>query len=716
MVIRCFTRPAHEDFPLMRSFASMRHLAFAVGALSLLALALTLSGMNANVPAYVAVAGIALAAGMLMPSQIGAFGRFFIVFYGLGFLGLVALFLAQPVLPAAIQNITPPPLTGFTAAAFGLLAIGLGRIPVVANIFSIADPYFETRDRLPIRLPFFGTVTAPEKWIAYTLLGVIIIINLAQVGISVRLSFWGRDWLDAIQNKNAPEFWRQLYEVWMPWAAVLISSNVIEFILLSVFKIRWRAWTTTRLIGRWLDGGTHYRLQFNGGAVDNPDQRIQEDVNKYISTTYSLTISMIQQISTLISFSVILWGLSSALTLPGTDTRVPGLLFWIALLYAAIGTLIAHKIGRRLIPLNFQQEQYEANFRFNLARLREYAEPVALLAGEKTEKSTLGTRFDFVISNFFRIVGVQKWLTAFTQLYGSANSVIPYVVAAPFYFVGQITFGVLNQTAGAFSRVDAALSFFIDRYSTLADYKAVVDRLSGFDKSIDAAVERRKSSKIERNPVDRADIHIPALSLALPSGKVIAGVRDVTFRKGERTLLVGPSGSGKSTLFRAIAGIWPFGAGVIEQPEGKSVMLLPQRPYIPIGALRGAISYPALEGVHEDEAILRALDAVHLPLLKDRLGEEANWSQILSGGEQQRLAVARALLAKPEWLFLDEATAALDEPLEEAVYKAIGVMLPGTTIISIGHRSSLIDNHDRRIEMRLGADELYSIAEYPVRV
>ncbi|KAF0231619.1 MAG: putative ATP-binding cassette [Beijerinckiaceae bacterium] len=699
----------------MRPFASLRFLALAIGALSLLALGLTLSGVNANVPVYVAAAGLALAAGMLVPSQIGAFGRFFVVFYGLGYLGLIAIFLAQPWLPEAIQNLSPPPLTGFTAAAFGLLAIGLVRIPVIANIFAIADPYFETGDRRPIRLPFFGTVTASEKWIAYILLGIIILINLAQVGISVKLSFWGRDWIDSIQNKNAPEFWRLLFQVWVPWVAVLIASNVVEFILLSVFKIRWRSWTTTRLIARWLDKGTHYRLQFNGGAVDNPDQRIQEDVNKYISTTYSLTISMISELSKLISFSVILWGLSAALSIPGTDTKVPGLLFWMALLYAGIGTLIAHKIGRRLIPLNFQQEQYEANFRFSLARLREYAEPIALLSGENAEKETLGQRFSLVITNFFRIVGVQKWLTAFTQLYGSSNSVIPYIVAAPFYFVGQISFGVLNQTAGAFSRVDAALSFFIDRYATLADYKAVVDRLSGFDKSIDAAIAQRDATKIDRKPVGRADIHIPALSLALPSGKVIADIRDVTLRRGERTLLVGPSGSGKSTLFRAIAGIWPFGAGTIEQPGGKSVMLLPQRPYIPIGTLRGAISYPAIEGVHADEAILRALDAVHLPALKGRLDEEANWSQILSGGEQQRLAVARALLAKPEWLFLDEATAALDEPLEEAVYAAIRSNLPETTIVSIGHRSSLIDNHDRRIEMRLGAEDLYSIADYPVR-
>jgi putative ATP-binding cassette transporter len=699
----------------MRSASSMRLLALAIGGLSLVALAASLASWSDAVPVYVAASGLLMAAGMLMPMPIGAFGQFFIVFYGIGYLGLLVLFLAQPILPEFVRGITPPPLTGFTAAAFGFLALALSITPSIARIFAIADPYFAAEEKRPIRIPLVGTISFPERRIAWVLLGIIILINLGQVGITIRLSFWQKDWGDAIQNKNAPEFWRQLYEVWIPLVAVLIASGMIEYVLVSVFKIRWREWTTLRLIGRWLDQGTHYRLQFNGGTVDNPDQRIQEDVRKYIETTYSLTIGMISQISSLVSFSVILWGLSSALSLPGTDTKVPGLLFWMALAYAILGTVIAHRIGRSLIPLNFKQEQYEANFRFSLARLREFSEPVALLRGEGSESASLAGRFQSVIRNFFAIVGVEKWLTGFQQFFGSSSSVIPFVIVAPFYFVGQATLGVLYQTANAFSRVEAALSFFINRYTTIAEYRAVVDRLASFDKSIDAAIERRQTSKIDRKPVSDENIRIPALSLLLPSGKVVANLRDVTFRKGERTLLVGPSGSGKSTLFRAIAGIWPFGEGTIEQPAGKSVMLLPQRPYIPIGTLRGAISYPAIEGAHPDEAILRALDAVHLPLLKDRLGEEANWSQILSGGEQQRLAVARALLARPEWLFLDESTSALDEPLEEAVYKAIRDHLPETTIISIGHRSSLIDNHDRRIEMRLGADDLYFIADYPVR-
>lgn len=700
----------------MQTNKTMRLLGWLCGAVSVLGGALAL-GAGGGLPLYVALAGVALSAGMLLSTGLGAFARYFVIFYALGYLGLAAALLASPLLPAGVVAVVPPALTAFTAAAFGVLALGLARVPVFQRIFAIADPYFETRDRGTLKLPLIGPVTLPERWIAYVVLGTIILINLGQVAISVQLSYWSRDWIDSIQNKNAAEFWRLLFSVWVPWVAILIASNVIEFILVAVFKIRWRQWTTSRLIARWLDKGTHYRLQFNGangGVVDNPDQRIQEDVNKYINTTYSLTITMIQQISTLISFAVILWGLSAALSIPGTDTKLPGLLFWISLAYAALGTLITHIIGRKLIPLNFRQEQYEANFRFSLARLREYAEPIALLKGETAEKQSLGQRFHAVLTNYFEIVGVQKWLTAFVQLYGSANSVIPYVIAAPFYFAGQISFGVLNQTAGAFSRVDAALSFFIDRYATLADYKAVVDRLTGFDFAIETAMNRRDASKIVAGQASGENMSIPALDLALPEGRQIAQVEKLELKAQQRTLLVGPSGSGKSTLFRAVAGIWPFGAGEIDIPAGKRVMLLPQRPYIPIGALKSAIAYPATPGTFEDAAIRAALEAVHLPALVSRLDEEANWSQILSGGEQQRLAVARALLEKPDWLFLDEATSALDEPLEQAIYAAIREKLPQTSVVSIGHRSSLIGAHDRRIEMKKDDTGLYRVVDAPV--
>lgn len=697
----------------MRQTSSSRLLALMIGAISLLALVLTLTGTSGAVPTYVSAAGLLLAAGMLVPLEIGAFLSFFIVFYGFGYLGLVLALFLQPALPEGLRIIVPPALTAFQAAAFGILALGLARVPVTTRVFAIADPYFETNDHKAIRLPLIGSITAPERWIAYTLLGIIIVINLAQVGISVRLNQWYREFYDAIQNKNEAEFWKQLLWIWIPIVSVLLLSNLVEFVLVGIFKIRWREWVTQRFTGRWLDDGTHYRLQFNGG-VDNPDQRIQEDVNKYVQTTYNLTIAMIQQISSLVQFSVILWGLSSNLPFPSEEWKIPGFLFWVALVYAGVGTILAHLIGRRLIPLNFAQEKYEANFRYMLARLREFNEPIALLGGEKTEKKSLSERFKSVASNYMAIIGVQKWLVTFTSFYGSLNNVVPFVITAPFYFAGKVTLGVMMQTASAFARVDAALAFFIDRYATLADYKAVVDRLNSFEASVEAASAQRLNTGIARPNTAASNLAIPALSLSLPDGRKIADIENLVFRKGERTLLVGPSGSGKSTLFRAIAGIWPFGEGRIELPEGQSVMLLPQRPYIPIGTLRGAISYPAVEGAHDDTAIRAALEAVRLPQLKDRLDEEANWSQILSGGEQQRLAIARALLAKPDWLFLDEASSALDEPLEDAVYAAIRDTLPETSVVSIGHRSSLINNHDRRIEMRLGANGIHAIAEYPV--
>lgn len=652
-----------------------------------------------GIPLYVAVAGMLMAGTVWLSRGIGPFLRFFVVFYALGYAGLALATLAGPLLPAAWAGYLPPPLTAFTSAAFALLAFGMSRVPVMRQITAITDPYFTTNERQSFEIIEGRSFTFSVKWMAMGLLAIIILINLGQVWISVSLSFFNRNWFDAIQAKNSVEFWRLLFQVWVPLVAVLIFSNFIEFLIVSAFKIRWRSWLTTRLIGRWLDDSAHYRLQF-GDRVDNPDQRIAEDVRKYIETTYSLTISMIQQISSLVSFSVILWGLSTNLKLPGLDLQIPGLLFWIALLYAAVGTLVTHLIGKRLIRLNFQQELYEADFRFGLARLREYGEPVALLKGEAAEKERLGFQFGEVIRNFFSIVRVQKWLSAFIQLYGSSNSIVPIVITAPFYFAGQITLGVLTQTAQAFARVDAALSFFIDRYAMLADFKAVVDRLESFEGSLDRAQSIKHDSRIIAGSSPDRDLHLSRLALNLPTGDQVVAASALTIRAGERTLLIGPSGSGKSTLFRAIAGIWPFGDGQIGIPPGKTVMLLPQRPYLPLGTLRDAVCYPGIAGTYSDALIIDALVSARLPHLTARLDETAFWVQVLSLGEQQRLAIARTLLAKPDWLFLDEATAALDEPLEEAIYETLRTSLPGTTVVSIGHRSTLKAMHDRVITMQ----------------
>ncbi len=573
------------------------------------------------------------------------------------------------------------------------------------DIWRLAWPYFTVREAGTVRVGRFSW-TGQERVIALGLVAAIFLLNFAQVGISVRISYFNRDWFDAIQAKNAAEFWRLLFTVWVFWVVILIISYVVEYVLTSALKIRWRTWMTRDLTDRWLDRDTHYRLQFVSDGVDNPDQRIQEDVNKFITLTLTLTVGIVNQVSTLVSFTVILWGLSANLTLPGTQTAIPGLLVWAALVYAGAGTIIAHIIGRKLIALNYEQERYEANFRFSLARLREYAESVALLRGEPAEKEHLGRRFREVITNFYAIVNKQKYLTAFQQFYGSSASVVPYVIVAPFYFLDKITLGVMTQTAGAFARVEGAFAFFIFAYTTVAEYKAVVDRLTGFRQAIaetHALEETATKIALDRRGGD-GRIALSDLTLGLPQGRAIVTAQDLAFAKGQSALVTGPSGSGKSTLLRAIAGIWPFGQGRIAIPAGAKVMLLPQRPYLPIGTLRQVVTYPALPGAFGDEALAHALQAARLPQLVSRLDEARNWSQTLSMGEQQRVAIARAILAKPDWLFLDEATAALDEPTEEAVYRSLKAELPEATLVSIGHRSTLHKLHERRIDMRADGD------------
>lgn len=469
-----------------------------------------------------------------------------------------------------------------------------------------------------------------------------------------------------------------------------------------LFHIRWRQWLTRRYIDNWLAGSAHYKMLLAGSDADNPDQRIAEDINLFIANTRVLSLGLLSQVATLVSFAAVLWSLSANFTLPGTDIPVPGLLLWVALIYAVIGTWITHLIGKPLIGLSFAQQRYEADFRFSLARLREYGEQVALLSGEATEKERLRERFRHVVDNYMAILSRQKKLTAFTASFFQANVVVPYLFTAPYLFTRQITLGQMMQTVSAFSTVQGALTFFISAYTSFADYKAVVDRLSSFEDAITASHRLDENGAGAQPLKPQTEGGVPAitisgLDLRVPSGRTVLTLPALTFRAGERTLVTGPSGIGKSTLFRAIAGIWPFGAGHIGLPEGQRVMLLPQRPYIPMGPLVGAVTYPSSAGTYSREDVARALEAVRLPQLVPKLDDEAPWSQTLSLGEQQRLAIARALLARPDWLLLDEATAALDEPTERAIYTLLQTALPNTTVVSIGHRSTLDAFHERRI-------------------
>ncbi|MFC0217851.1 ABC transporter ATP-binding protein/permease [Pseudochelatococcus lubricantis] len=574
------------------------------------------------------------------------------------------------------------------------------------TIWRLILPYATTRDAGEMTIPLIGRVRLQERWIGIGLFISLILINLFQVALNVRLSYFSRDLYNALQEMDAAAFWHQLLAVFSPLAAVWIAIAILEIVVQYIFHIRWRAWMTRRYIDNWLSGSAHYKMQLSGAEADNPDQRIAEDINLFIANTRTLSLGLLSQVATLASFAAILWSLSENFTLPGTDIAVPGLLLWVALIYAVLGTWLTHIIGRKLIGLNFAQQRYEADFRFSLARLREYGEQVALLSGENAEKEQLGQKFGRVIDNFMAILNRQKKLTLFTASFFQASVVIPYLFVAPYLFLKKVTLGQMMQTVDAFSRVQGALTFFISAYTTVADYKAVVDRLSSFEHAINATRRQEQRPGVQSlldHPVrptsDNGAIVISSVDLRLPSGRTVLSIPDLVLNKGERALVTGRSGVGKSTLFRAIAGIWPFGAGRIALPKGASVMLLPQRPYIPIGTLLDAVSYPSTSDIYPKEEVAHALQAVHLGHLAPHLDDEGLWGLTLSLGEQQRLSVARALLAKPDWLLLDEATAALDEPMEKEMYALLAERLPHTTIVSIGHRSTLDAFHDRRIEL-----------------
>ena len=681
----------------------------ALALVGLSVLAASLSGA-VEVPFYLPLSTLVLAGILAIGRQIPAFLRIFLLMLSATHLVLVLLILGAMlgVITGDYTGYVPPPSSALGATAFAAIIYGLSYVPVVRTICRITDRYLESQADSLIRLPFIGVVRAREGSIGTWFVAILIAINLMQVALNVRLSFFSRDMFNALEAKDAAAFWYQLFVIFTPLAAVFVSIALTEVLLQNVLTIRWRAFLNTYYVGQWLGDGAHYRMQLIGRGADNPDQRISEDLRKFVESTYSLSIGLMNQAATLVSFVAILWTISRGFTFPGTNVEVPGLLVWVCAGYAILGTWVTHLIGRPLIGLNFQQERVEADYRFSLARLREYTEQVALLSGERAEEQSLSRRFGEIVDNYMRIVVRLIKLNTFTSAYFQANVVVPYILTAPYYFVGKISLGQMQQVVGAFSRVESALTYFITIYTTLADYKAVLDRLTTFENAIQSAQRIGGESKLLITPKAGREMRLQRLDVRLPDGSALMHADGLALRPGERTLLTGPSGSGKSTLFRAIAGIWPFGEGEVVVPEGQTMMLLPQRPYIPIGTLRDAVTYPSRADAYDDAQLAEALRAAKLPKLADRLDEERAWAQTLSLGEQQRLAVARAFLAKPDWLFLDEATAALDEPTEAEIYKVIKDRLPDTTVVSIGHRSTLAAFHDRRLDMTRQENGLFT--------
>ena len=564
--------------------------------------------------------------------------------------------------------------------------------------------------------PYFAR--SEEKWKARGLLAAIIALNLGAVYMLVQINEWNRTFYDALQNKDAAVFWTQLGR-FTYLAMIFIAIAVYRFYLTQLLQLRWRAWMTRDLMHRWLTNHAFYRMElarYSGPAPeeqagsglpvpgqrapDNPDQRLQEDAAQFTAQTVGLSMGFLNAVVTLASFVGILWGLSGSFSFSvgGSAFVIPGFMVWMALLYCTVGSVLTHFIGRPLIGLNFEQQRREANYRHNLVRVREYSESIALDHGEAVEGRNLDTRFSAVLANYLKLINKQKQLVGFTNLFGQAAVVFPFIVAAPRFFSGAIQLGELMQISSAFDRVQGALSWFVDNYDSLAAWRATTDRITSFEESF-AALQSGDLAR-EGNPASDDQIAVDDLELALPGGVALLGAHSLSLKAGDSLLLKGPSGSGKSTLFRALAGIWPWAKGRLRLPADfdARAMFLPQRPYFPNDSLRTALAYPEPADRYPDAALQQALRDALLPDLVDQLDRPDSWGQKLSGGEQQRLAIARAFLKQPRWLFVDEATSALDEQAEAVLYERLQAMVKTASgaMVSIAHRSTVAGFHERQ--------------------
>ena len=549
---------------------------------------------------------------------------------------------------------------------------------------------------------FFATLWALTKpyWVSekrgtgLVLLATVVGLVLGLVWIEVLFNAWNNDFYNTFQNKDQEEFYRQ-FGMFTLIAINFIVMGVYRLYFLQMLQIEWRTWLTDHYLADWLRDHAHYRLLVLDRGTDNPDQRIAEDLRLFVELTLSLTLGLLSAVVTLASFVAILWKLSGTIEVAGIT--IPGYMVWVALVYAGIATWITHLIGKPLIGLEFNHQRFEADFRFSLVRLRENSEGVALYGGESSELAGFRARFAMVIGNWWALMKKQKQINWFTSFYAQLAIIFPYVVVAPRFFSGSMPLGGIFQTASAFSQVRISLSWFIDAYAQFAQWKATVDRLTGFTEALAHAREEAERLDGERVEGEGSSLSLDRLELALPRGQPLLAPTTLTLKQGESVLVTGPSGAGKSTLFRALAGIWPYWRGKISLPKDAKLLFLPQKPYLPIGSLKHAACYPADAAGIADDAVREALAAAGLQHLAGDLAREENWAQLLSGGEQQRLAIARALLNRPDWLFMDEPTAALPDDAQAALYRLLKEKLPATTLVSIGHREELAQFHTRRI-------------------
>jgi len=552
----------------------------------------------------------------------------------------------------------------------------------VRKVWALTTPYFSSN----------------EKWKARALLAAIIALNLAAVYMLVLINDWNRTFYDALEKRDQAEFWNQLLR-WTYLAFGYIVVAVYKFYITQLLELRWRAWMTTHYLERWLSGQAFYRMElarFSAGNAtpDNPDQRIQEDLNLFTTYSVSLTMGLLNAVVTLLSFVGILWSLSGGFVFGfgGSEYELHGYMVWAAVAYCIVGSVLTHYIGRPQIALNFQQQRYEADFRHHMVRVREYSEAIALDRGERVERGHLDRRFVSVLANYLKLIRAQKNLIWFSNFFGQAALIFPFLVAAPRFFSGAIQLGQLMQISSAFGQVQDSLAWFVDNYDRLAVWRATADRLTSFEESVAAQSEAQRPQVTAGSN----DLAAHDLTLELPTGAVLLSGLSLRVAPGDSVLVKGPSGSGKSTLFRAFAGIWPFAKGKVEVPA--NTMCIPQNPYFPDGPLRDALAYPDPASKYSDDALRRALEDALLPQLARRLDDQDAWSQKLSGGERQRLALARVFLKQPAWVLADEATSALDEQAEHTLYERLVAMVKrkGGALVSIAHRPALDEFHARR--------------------
>jgi putative ATP-binding cassette transporter len=536
--------------------------------------------------------------------------------------------------------------------------------------------------------PYF---TPKRSWKPLLTLALVLLLALFAVRMNVLFSFWSKDFYDAVQALDASKFW-----LFMGLFGVLASIHVVRelftYYVQQSFEIHWRTWLNEKLSNDWLEQGAYYRGQFVPEPTDNPDQRIQVDIASFVTFSLSLSIGAIRALVSLVEFTIILWALSGALALWGVE--IPRGMVFLVYLYVLVATVFAFKIGRPLIQLNFLNEKLGADFRYALMRLREYSENIAFYRGENVERNTLFSRFQALIKNIWAIVFRTLKFNGFNLTVSQIAVIFPWLIQAPRFLAGQIKLGDVMQTARAFGEVEEALSFFRMSYDNFAQYRAVLNRLTGFME----ANQQARDLPVVQTQEQLAGLSLQGVTVQRPDGAPLLQDLNFSLGAGESLLVKGASGSGKTTLLRTLAGLWPYAAGVVARPVGARALFLSQKPYLPLGSLRTAVTYPAEQA--DDALVQTALRKVQLGHLLGRLDEEADWSRILSLGEQQRLAFARLLINQPHIAFLDEATSATDEGLEHALYELLRHELPQCTLISVGHRSTLNGFHQRKLELQ----------------